>query len=44
VKTDPALSDAVFLSTHPGWTWDALQGAPAEIVELMRMLDRAKSK
>jgi hypothetical protein len=38
VVSDPDLSDALFLMTNPGWTWQALQEAPAIVIDLMRAI------
>ena len=41
--TDPDLLDALWLLAHPGWTWDALQRTPTEVIELMKKAERFRS-
>jgi hypothetical protein len=36
------FSDAIFLSAHPGWTWQALQDAPDEVIEIIRKYESAR--
>ena len=43
VEPDGALSDALFLAAHPGWTWADLQDAPDDIVALLRSIARAQA-
>jgi len=44
VEIPDELADAVFLEDHPGWSWDELQRAPADVVELMRRVRRARAR
>ena len=38
----PELADALFLADHPGWSWSDLQTAPADLVNDIRAVDRAR--
>lgn len=38
------LSDAWFLATHPGWSWDDLQRAPEDVISLVRQIDTARAE
>lgn len=40
---DRALSDALWLLAHPGWTWHALQETPAEVVDLIGRAEAIRS-
>ena len=44
VAASPDLSDAIFLADHTGWSWDDLQAAPADIVDIMRLLEEKRSE
>lgn len=44
INADRRLADALFLHRHPGWSWDDLQNAPADVVALMRLVDQAETK
>ena len=44
VSEPDVLIDALFLSKHPGWTYQALQDTPYEVIEVMRMLGRAQGR
>jgi hypothetical protein len=35
------FQETLFLVRHPGWTWQALQDAPDDVVEQIRLHDRA---
>lgn len=37
------FTDAYFLRRHPGWTWRDLQETPADIVDLMLLMDRMEA-
>ena len=43
MRTDRDLADAVFLADHPGWSWDDLQRAPADVVSLIREVDAERA-
>lgn len=36
--------DAVFLHKHPGWTWQAMQDAPADVIDLLTRMDNVTTK
>jgi hypothetical protein len=42
--TDDDLSDAVFLTSHPGWSWHDLQATPEAVVTYIRKLDSARHR
>lgn len=44
VSVDQRMADAVFLHTHPGWTYRDLMETPSDIVMLMRLIYDAEAK
>ena len=40
----PRLADALFLTRHPGWSWDDLQSAPSDVVRMMRLIDTVRAE
>lgn len=42
--SDPALSDALFLVSHPGWTWGALQETPADVIDLLGRAEQLRAE
>ena len=43
MPTDPDLADALWLVSHPGWTWDALQSTPADVLDLIARAEAAEA-
>ena len=39
VEVAPAVADAFFLVNHPGWTYDDLHAAPADVIAMIRLID-----
>lgn len=37
------FTDAHFLRRHPGWTWRDLQETPADIIDLMLLMDHMEA-
>jgi hypothetical protein len=44
VPRDDILSDALFLVSNPGWTPADLDAAPAELVDVIRMVRGAMAR
>lgn len=44
MSVDQLMADAVFLHTHPGWTYRDLMETPSDIVMMMRLIADAEAK
>ena len=38
------MKDALFLDTHPGWSYRDLMDAPEDVIDLLRRLDAARAR
>jgi len=43
-SAEPDLLDAIWLKTHPGWSWTDLQSTPAVVIQIMGRADYLTSR